>query len=184
MDLGDPQRSQTRQPRDEDHGIVDDAEVTQVDQHTVIVTGLLHASPKRLPKKITGVSRWGHGGLFFSLRPEALMDRPYAYSFPGPFRIYRVNAYNLGSWHILMGFGEDADFNQLLRQLGPRADLPEDGPPWPLPTSGIFGIDYFWKLHKLLREHLENEGYDGFWAGGEVVVWNYDKLNRREADPR
>jgi hypothetical protein len=31
-------------------------------------------------------------------------------------------------------------------------------------------------LDRLLRERLERAGYDGWWMGGELLLWNYAKL--------
>jgi hypothetical protein len=118
------------------------------------------------------LSRWGHGGVYAHYcddRPPG----PYPYWWDGPFLLAEIDDDETGSFHILQGYGHDAEFNAVLEILGPQAGI--GSPPFALP-NGSFGVEYFRELHRLLREQLEAEGYEGWWMGGEVVVWNYSKL--------
>jgi hypothetical protein len=148
--------------------------------HTKQIKFLYHVSDERIESFASEMSRWGHGGIYGWTHP--ISDGPYIYRFDGPFKVYKIDDAETGSFHILNGFGSDDDFNSLLRELGPDAGLPTDGPPWVTP-SGVYGIDYFRELHRLLRERLDASGFDGWWMGGEIVIWNHgEAMLVREAE--
>ena len=42
----------------------------------------------------------------------------------------------------------------------------------------IFWIDYARDLQRAIRVELERDGFDGIQIGGEIVVWDFDKINR------
>lgn len=137
-----------------------------------------HASQKSVARFAPEVSRWGHGGVFAT--PEPREGAPYAYLLPGPFLLLGVEDWDTGSFHLLEGFGTDDEWNALVAELALAAGLGSDGPPWLLPRN-TYGVDHFYDLHRLLRERLEAEGYDGWWLGGEVVLWNYRLLSAARA---
>lgn len=103
----------------------------------VEIDAVYHGSKMPLGKLHTAASRWGHGGLY-TIPVPARRSYPYLYRLTGPFVTYFIEAREVGSWPILMGFGGDQDFNDLLRELGPAAGLPGD-PPWRLPP-GVYGF--------------------------------------------
>jgi hypothetical protein len=133
-----------------------------------------HGAAEPLERLDPSGSRWGHGGIFTVSSPERAPG-PILYRLDGPFTVYAIEDAETGSAHIHCGFGFDADYNALVRELGPSAGLPADGPPW-VPPRGEYAINYFRELDRLLRERLERDGYDGWWMGGELVLWNYAKL--------
>jgi hypothetical protein len=116
--------------------------------------------------------RWGHGGVFATVRRPPTRGS-YLYWLPGPHAVLEVDDDHTGSFHLMLGYGEDAEFNSLLAELGPIAGI--GSPPFLIP-EGMCWIDHGYALHRVLRERLETEGYDGYWCGGEVVLWDYERL--------
>jgi hypothetical protein len=139
---------------------------------------LIHSSTDpNLQRFERGRSRWGHDGIFCTLEGDNDPHfREHVYRLEGPFRIYEIDDYDNGSFDILRGWTTDEEFLALLKEVGPAAGLPGD-PPWPLPP-GRYGIEYFRELDRLLREHIEALGGDGWLMGGEIVLWNYDQISK------
>ena len=135
---------------------------------------LFHETEELLGSLSAENSRWGHKGIYAWVSPES--GDVHVYCVKGPFVLAEIEDDQSGSADILSGFGTDEEFNDVLRELGPAASLPETGPPWFLPADQ-YGFDYFRELHRLLREHFEGQGFDGWWMGREVVLWDYDKIS-------
>jgi hypothetical protein len=134
---------------------------------------LRHDAHEPVDRFVPELSRWGHGGVYAHYCDDKPPGR-YPYWWDGPFQLAEIDDDTTGSFHILQGHGHDAEFNALLDVLGPQAGL--GARPFLVP-QGQFGVEYFRELHRLLREQLEAEGYEGWWMGGEVVVWNYAKMD-------
>ena len=132
-------------------------------------------------------SRWGHGGTFF--RPFDDSDvwaatpygRPPAKYRPvkadgEPFRLFEVKDLTHNGGTIVSGQSDDEEWNEFVRYVATKYGIPPaisgNGKPyWPISFSENQ------ELRGFLRDELEARGFDGWWTGGEVVVWNYDKIN-------
>ena len=169
----------------------------EIRDHTTTLRSVWHYTPD--PDKLDlrpGQSRWGHDGVYVMPRPAGDMGlgadrRPV--EIEGPFTVYEVKDDVNGSARIWQGDGTDESFNRLLLDAAREVGLPaEPGIGYgehqlavqgqdPRPDSYYF-IHYAHDLQRRLREKLEAAGFDGIWVGGEVVLWNYDKLNPGRAE--
>jgi hypothetical protein len=166
---------------------------------TTMVEQLYHASEDaQLPAEAS--SRWGHGGIYCTLKEQRQTHdgRAHQLILPGPFRLFGVKDETTGSGHLWQGYGTDRPFQQLLLGIAAEVGLPaepgmrfspgrnsivmdgevprrdEDGKIVTVPNPDYTSawIDYGRALQRRLREKLEAQGFDGIWIGGEVVVWN------------
>ena len=136
-----------------------------------------HTSAEESLQLRPGRSRWGHDGVFATVELDDEPTTIIVYRLPGPHTVLEIDDDENGSFDILRGYGTDPDFNALLDELGPQAGVGK--PPFALPP-GEYAIDYLRQLDKLLRERLEAAGFDGWWMGGELVLWDYDRLSKAE----
>ena len=162
----------------------------RVDEHTLIADSLFHSTDEEgtfdlSPEK----SRWGHKGLFFTWNRESqpVMSRKRQIEVKGPFRLYTVADDTLGSGHLWMGQGNDPDFNKIALDAAKEVGAPTESYDADMgPRAGetityvdLWGMDVFedrQPYYAKVREKIEALGYDGIQIGGEVVVWNYDKM--------
>jgi hypothetical protein len=172
-------------------------------RHTVVLPYVVHFGQPQdeQPKLVPGGSRWGHGGVY-TVRPEDAVGLSLGvpYVIPGPLRVYSVQDCQNRQPVIWMGDGNDDAFNELLRTAANDAGYPTDKPAFgyweeqqrieeECKATGATGsrpdswywIHYAHGLQSRLRARLEEYGFDGVEVGGEVVVWNYDRLS--EARP-
>lgn len=156
-----------------------------IESHTMEVPTLYHGYNGDKPVFREGESRWGHGGVFAVKYPEDAPrgDGVLQLNAPEgqPFKLFAINDLTTGSFDILEGLGTDKDFNNLLEQAANSEGIPAttraDGSKYfPLPR-GQYGIDYYRGIDERLADAMKSAGFDGWRMGGEIVVWNYDKIN-------
>ena len=146
-------------------------------ERTVMVHTLWHTSRDKAPTTLTPEhgAKWGHGGTFFTNTLDNSIG-DHQLRIRGDFKIFDIQDQKNGSFDILRGYTDDAGYLEVAKEAAREAGLP-DGPPWDLPPKR-FGIEYFKDFSAKLKGILEERGFDGWWMGGELVVWNYDKLNK------
>lgn len=125
-------------------------------------------------------SKWGHGGIFgvSRIKDAAALFRPgvRGIAIRGPFRIYEIDDVENGSYDIMRGITTDAQWLSYATRVAKALSMGD--PPW-IPPKGSFGVTVFRDFHRALRDGLEAAGFDGWWMGGEIVIWNSEKLNDR-----
>lgn len=124
------------------------------------------------------LSRWGHGGVYFT---ADVPDPPFAkrkVTAKGPFLVYLVDDEEEGSGSLWLGNGRDDAWNALLFETAAEVGIPgRPGLGCELPENAdVFFIDYARELQRRIAAKLSARGFDGLWIGGEVVIWNYAKL--------
>jgi hypothetical protein len=131
-----------------------------------------------------GGSRWGHGGVYLS---EGLLssDRQHDVDvFEGPFSVYVVDDDENGAGTIWDGGGTDTEWNALADEIARRAGYEDNYNVMHLGHHDERGPGQYlirpWDDRQAffaeVRTTLEARGFDGIQVGGEIVVWNYDKL--------
>lgn len=140
-----------------------------------VIDAAFHFAQEPTVRFEPNASRWGHGGVHATIEPAE--EAQYVFKFPGPYTVLEIEDEECGSYHLLQGYGSDLEWNELVAELAPVAGLGTEGPPWLCPRD-VYGIDHYRELHRLLRIRLESEGYDGWWLGGELVLWKYELLNK------
>ena len=152
----------------------------KVDPHEVTLETLWHVSPEANPTFTTQGSRWGHGGVYLTVRPrrQPPIDR-FELRVNGPFRLYRVADWEASSGQLWRGYGDDHAWVELVIRLAGTVGLPA------IPGVGfgsfyppVYWIDYGRDLQRAIRLELERAGFDGIQIGGEVVVWNITTINK------
>lgn len=131
----------------------------------------------------------GHGGTHFTTFPRA--DLPgREVRVHGHFNVFDVKDASLGEDAIWQGHGNDPAFNRLLSETAREVGLPDKpGEGYSYEAHGAWRR-YSRRLTERVAEKLRAQGYDGIHIGGELYVWNYDKLEHapthdalRDADP-
>ena len=149
------------------------------DAHAATLNVLWHTSPESSPRFTSEGSRWGHGGVYFTVRPRVqALTGEVELGVDGPFRLYQVKDHQASSGQLWRGYSDDQSWVELVIRLAGAVGLPA------IPGVGfgsfyppVYWIDYGRDLQRAIRLELEREGFDGIWIGGEVVVWNIDKIN-------
>lgn len=140
-------------------------------------------------------SRWGHGGAYFTTdAPLDAWKSADAWTVHGNFKLYEIRDNVNGSAVIHRGYSTDPQYNKLWdwamarngyekvdasAQLRPEwvAQNPDKVMRWP---------DLSWderqRVDATMKEALSAAGFDGWWMGGEVVLWNFDAIDKPADD--
>jgi hypothetical protein len=148
-----------------------------IKEHTQTVSDLHHiydavsgGSGLRRPL-VEGGSRWGHGGVYLTRTDLIRNERGHDSDvFSGPFDIYVIRDVQNGAGTIWDGYGTDREWNALSDHIARSVGFTNSSEAMSVPWADR--QPYF----REVRRTLESRGLDGIQVGGEVVVWNYDKL--------
>lgn len=121
-------------------------------------------------------NKWGHSGVFFTTELYDKMRGETVIEVVGDFKVAEVDDSDTGSAHIEQGYGNDKEYEKIRSEIFKKHGIPT---PW------SFGLrdkdksfDKKWQsAEKEIKEYFHKEGYDGKWIGGEVIIWNINKLN-------